>query len=884
MNRVLRSLLHIFFVMVLTITSLGVLGQKKNTSQLSPEDVKHFMKQSEQLIKFMEFTFNTLGDPNVSTREKDIIINQSYLKFFATNKVQIEDDLVEGRFTVTNKDVQAYLKDIDFFFHKVVFTFTIESLTYNVNENGQVYFHATTTRNLNGISSEKDTIFNNLTRYIEINLDRESRDLKIASIYTSKLSEREDMRNWWSGLDAAWRNYFAKNVTIANEYPLKNVLGFADNWLLIERHKVAVMENFVMESRRNDTVKTNATQIYQEISRIWKTETVDISMLPGFNDASPLSKLTDLRVLNIGGSFIADLTPIRNLTRLESLIISETSVNQLDPLRFAINLKNLDASKTDLRSLDMIPTFSGLEKLNVSNTKISTLEPLRNLTKLQDLRIGNTRVNNLSPLSQLFSLVVLDISGTQVTDLSAIGKLQNLERLHADYTKVSNLSPLTNLQKLQFLFADGTEITSIEPLNGLPELKRIYCDRTLITKEQANKFVLDNPGVLVIYESQTLNTWWALLSQAWKDVFIEIVTLSEPPTREELHQISNLTHLNISNNNQIFNLAPLQQLTGLRTLLASNTNILSIENLKDNIDLAELDISSTNVRDISVLSELRMLETLNISNTPVESIAPLHSVSKLKHLDLDKTRINSVAVLGSLKNLEIVICDGIELKMSEVTAIYAGNPNVTVVYQTEALNSWWNSLPLMWKNIFEKHILIENPPTRFQLQKLVDLKELNISNTRGLADIEPLRQFHRLQILKMNDSQINNIKPLENLIYLRELHCSNNPISDLKPLKNLSQLTTLDCSNTLVRRLDPLSNLTNLEILNLSGTPVSALRPLGNLSSLRQLDCSNTRVISLKPLEKLTGLELLRCYNTRVLQYFVNRFRKAVPDCEIVHY
>lgn len=870
--------------MVLTIAPFALVAQKKSATELAPDDVKHFMKQSEQLIKFLEFTFNTLGDPNVSTREKDIIINQSYLKFFASGKVQIEDDLVEGRFTVTNKDVQAYLKDIDFFFHRVVFTFTIESLTYNVNENGQVYFHATTTRNLKGISSENDTIFNNLTRYIEINLDRDSRDLKIASIYTSKLSEGEEMRNWWAGLDASWRNYLAKNVIISNEYPLKNILSFGDNWLLIERHKVAVMENFVLESRSNDTVKINARQIYQEISRIWKTETVDISSLPGFSDASPLSKLTDLRTLNISGSLINDLTPIRNLTRLETLIISETPVSQLDPLRFAINLKNLDASKTNLSSLDMIPTFSVLEKLNVSNTKITRLELLSNLTKLQDLRTGNIQISNLSPLSNLESLVVLDISGTQVTDLSAISKLKNLERLHADYTKVSNLSPLGNLPQLQYLFLDGTSITSLEPLYGLPELKRIYCDRTLIKKEQASKFVLENPGVLVIYESQALNTWWTLLSQAWKDVFMEIVTLSEPPTREELHQVANLTQLNISNNNQIFNLIPLQQLTSLRTLLASNTNILTIENLKENIDLVELDISSTNVRDISVVAELRMLETLNISNTPVESITPLRTASKLKYLDLDKTRISSVAILGSLRNLEMVISDGMDLKMNEITSIYDANPNVTVIYQTEVLSKWWNSLPEIWQNTFEKHVLIENPPTRFQLQRLVDLKELNINNTRGLNNIEPLRKFHRLQVLRMNDIQVNSIEPLESLVHLRELYCSNNPVSDLKPLKNLAQLSILDCSNTLVRRLDPLSNLTNLKILNLSGTPVSALRPLSNLSSLRQLDCSNTRVISLKPLEKLTGLELLRCYNTRVLQYFVNRLRKAIPDCEVVHY
>jgi hypothetical protein len=101
-------------------------GQNNSPEELlSQDDMQNYLQQSEQLVRFMEFAFNTLGDPEVSAREKDIIINQSYLKFFSSAKVQIEDDLVEGRFTVTNKEVQAYLKDIDFFLQKCTFAFSI---------------------------------------------------------------------------------------------------------------------------------------------------------------------------------------------------------------------------------------------------------------------------------------------------------------------------------------------------------------------------------------------------------------------------------------------------------------------------------------------------------------------------------------------------------------------------------------------------------------------------------------------------------------------------------------------------------------------------------------------------------------------------------------
>ena len=69
----------------------------------------------EDQVRFLEFLLNTLGDAQSSARDKDVIIRESYLKIFRDGKVQIEDDLLADRKVVTNKDVQAYLKDIEFF-------------------------------------------------------------------------------------------------------------------------------------------------------------------------------------------------------------------------------------------------------------------------------------------------------------------------------------------------------------------------------------------------------------------------------------------------------------------------------------------------------------------------------------------------------------------------------------------------------------------------------------------------------------------------------------------------------------------------------------------------------------------------------------------------
>ena len=851
---------------------------------LSQNDLDAYLRQSEQLIRFMEYAFNTLGDPEVSPREKDIIINQSFLKFFVSEKVQIEDDLIEGRFTVTNKNVQAYLKDIDFFFKNVVFAFSIEDISYQVNDKGQVFFVVTATRNLSGLGVEGDTVFNNQTRFIEINLDRDKRDLKIASIYTTKLSEKEDMRNWWAELNSDWRLIFAQGTLIDDNYPLKDIHDFDDGWILIERFQVTEIEGYILESRKTDTLLVNTTRIYQEIGKIWKTESLDISVFPYITEISPLSKLNELRSLNISGTHVDDLIPIRNLTRLESLDVSKTMVTTLAPLRYAINLKNLNISQTGIEDLEAVRAFPALERLNISSTHITFLDPLSESTALLDLRLYQTEVTDITPISNLPNLLVLDITGSNIMNIEALSTLQSLSRLHADNTAITDLKPLSGLQNLQYIFIEGTLINDLIALQNMPSLRRIYCDRTGITHEIANRFMQENPDVLVIFESQALTSWWKTLAPEWQNIFHSVIPVASPPTREELHEIAKITHLDITGNSRVLSLSPLQKLRGLRVLNASHTGIISIEPLKENIDLIELDISSTHVHDIKVLSNLRILEKLKLAHTPVSDITPLANSSQLKYIDLDFTNVNSIQTLASLRNLEMVLCDGLNIDYKEVKQIYSYNPHVTVIFQTQELNDWWHSLSEPWLSVFKRHIALDSPPTRLQLQRLIDLKELEISNMRGLESIQPLSLFHRLEVLRMGNVHIHDLSPLKYHHNLKELYCNDNPISDLRVLRKLSEITVLDCSNTLVRNLGDLGSLHNLQVLNIAGTQVRNLRPLSNLHSLRQLDCFNTGIRSLRPLENLSNLELLRCYNTRLWPWSISRFAKAVPGCEIIYY
>ena len=74
-----------------------------------------------RLVAYLEANLNTLGDPDVPTADKDVIIRSSYAKLFRDADVQIEDDLDTARQVVTYKPVQAYLQDVEFFFRRARF-------------------------------------------------------------------------------------------------------------------------------------------------------------------------------------------------------------------------------------------------------------------------------------------------------------------------------------------------------------------------------------------------------------------------------------------------------------------------------------------------------------------------------------------------------------------------------------------------------------------------------------------------------------------------------------------------------------------------------------------------------------------------------------------
>lgn len=808
----MRSIsVRLFTIGLLAAFSHSLYAQtKKHDTQADEAKVR-------DMVAYLSYFLNTIGSDSTSESDKDVLITQSYSKIFRDSTVQVEDDLDPHRSTPTFKDVQAYLKDVDFFFRKVKFDFTIEKITSQQNVNGQLYYRVQMTRNLKGTAPDGTVINNAIPRYIEVNYQPASQDLKIVSIYTHEFDESEMLKNWWSQLSYEWQQIFRIRLNLTDSVHLNDI-----------RDMMALQE-------------------------------LDLSNNRIIQNIQPLSRLTSLRTLDLSGTNITDLGPVRNLTELTHLNLARTPVTDISSLRYSDKIQDLDLSNTQVSDLTVVEKMNHLHQLRLNGTPIRDLSVLSTLHELEVLDLSNAELSDLSPVASLAQLTELDVAGNPITDFHILSTLTGLQTVNLDTTDIRDLTPLAALTNLAVLYINHTHVDSLSVLLKLPQLKRIYCDHTGVTRKTADAFMAKRKGVLVVFDSEDLRSWWSFLPAPWKEVFGRTAGTGATPSKEELVKISNLDSINISDDKSILNLEPLKHLVSLRTLLAANTAVM----------------------DLSPLQNLRDLSYIDVTNTLVGSLEPLQGLKKLKVLYADGTRIHDLSPLGGLAQLDKIYVDRSGVDETNVQALLERNPACLVIYKSNQLKSWWSSLPASWQEAFEKEG-VSPKATSEDLHRLIELTKISVEGS-GIDDLTPLTVFLRLRSLSFANTSVSDLSPLASLSTLRSIKASASPIHDLHPLSQLSELEELDISNTAVDDVGPLTGLAQLIRLDIAGSQVRKLDPLATLLNLEYLDCSNTDVRKLDPLLELP-LRILKCYNTSVSPHRIDDFKSLRPKCEVVYY
>ena len=846
----------ITFSLILFCMTIGAYAQK-----LSKEEVARYETEINAMVTYLEETLNFIGDSATSAQEKGIVFTESWSKIFIDDKVQVEDDLDVNRNTPINKDVQAYLKDIDFFFKWVTFKFDVQNIANSTRADGSIFFKVTLSRHLTARTINDEPIDDIRNRFIEINLDRQKSSLKIASIYTSKINEKEALRNWWNSLSQNWKSRLGSDIKLYDSIPLSSVSMISE---VDFTASYPALDHATGETVLRDKIfKNDMAELDAKLKLVTQKQRLDLSNIPEIISVEPITELSDLTWLDISSTSVDDISPLRNANKLKTLKANSTLIEDLSALKYCLTLEELEVANTTLDDLSVLANLPNLQKINLSGTQVSRVNGLKNCPNLISLNLGGTRIPNISIVQDLPLLKNLDISNTAVRDLAPIAALKDLQSLNISGSAISNLQALNELENLRELYCSNTSVSDLTPLKNHRRLGKVYCDHSKVGVAEASAFTKDNPFTLVIYDTEALRNWWDSLPIYWKAVFSKQIQLDSNPTTEQLHQIINMQELDLSGNTFMQSLMPVSRLTNLKSLNIANTEISFLQPIQGLANLESLNIAHTYINSIEPLKEMTNLKQLNISNTPVADLTPL---------------VND-------KSIEVILADSTVIGQKQVFALKENQRRVHVIYQTEALTTWWNSLDPIWQAIFRNAIGTQDQtPNALGLQRIVDLQEIEIGTDFPVTSLEPLTNFIWLERLTINNQSVRDIEPLNNKEFLIELNVQNNPISSLKPIESSTMLELLNIENTQIDDLGPLSKMNSLVTLNAGGTPVKSLKPLSNLQRLENLFVNNTNVKSLSPVEGIATLKQLKVYNTKVRTKSVEQLQQKRLDLNIMYY
>ena len=806
----------LLFASILLFLTSSVKAQEALTDSIEDPQIN----QARGMVSALAYYYNLLGDKKTSVAEKETIINSSYNKLFLGPKVQVEDDLQENRSVVIYKDVQAYLKDIDFFFDQVRFEFEVQEVKKLFTLDSVPYYRVEMIRNLNAVSIQGDSINNTQQRFIEFNLDDENQQLKIASIYTTKLSKEKQLREWWAMLTLGWKKVF---------------------W-----DKLGVYE---------DSLSSD------ELFRVVTTDSLNLSGNELIMDIEPIYQLTDLKYLKLSNTWVNDLSPLLAINRLKALDVSNTSVHGLQFLKYHKEITWLDLSNSHVEDFSVLVGMPELRHLSLRGIAGIDLSFVGELKSLESLDLQDARGVDAINFAALSRLKQLDLSGSDLTDSRRLEGLTSLVELSVSGTTLSDLKGLSGLNRLEELFIENTSVSALTELGSLPGLKKVHANGTRITDEEQAEFVNSNPDVVLLINEEELRNWWQSVPRPAKDA-IEKQHGFNNPSVEELTRLVQVNALDLSGLG-LENLTFLSEFNDLKTLDVSGNPLSKLEVSYISGPLESINLSNTQVRDLSPLASLSTLKKIDAKETPVSNVLKLARARTLTFLDVDRSNVREEQVAELLeRNPSLVI----RFKT------------------TSLRKWWGSLPAGLQQSLRSSKKLDQKPTTdqlhQLAASKVLSVEDLDFSQEVSTA----LKALYRLESLRLVRVNLPAIELLPEVPTLRSLTLNEMPISSLEGIGLYPDLQELNLTNTAMEDLRPLAILTELKSLNFSGTNVRRFRGLEALSKLKSIDCSNTKVFRLDKLYNLSELKELKCFNTGLRQNDIDKFREALPNVSIVFY
>ena len=147
------------------------------------------------------------------------------------------------------------------------------------------------------------------------------------------------------------------------------------------------------------------------------------------------------------------------------------------------NVTGLYLQGNQISDLSVLSELKNLGVLALGGNQISDLSPLAELRGLWSLTLDNNQIIDISPLAKLTALQTLWLNDNNISDISAIKKMANLHTLHLHNNQISDISAFRGF-RIQGgwwnLNLSGNQISDVSPLNTLTRLRELDLSRNKI--------------------------------------------------------------------------------------------------------------------------------------------------------------------------------------------------------------------------------------------------------------------------------------------------------------------------------------------------------------------------------------------------------------------
>ena len=212
------------------------------------------------------------------------------------------------------------------------------------------------------------------------------------------------------------------------------------------------------------------------------------------SDITPVSGLTNLNYLSLGGNQISDISAVTGLTNLTILWLYGNQINDISAVAGLTNLNTLSMGSNRISDISAVAGLTNLTDLSLYDNQISDISAVAGLTNLTNLSLFSNQIETMdlssSDLSSLDTFhiawnplanvllnnavlhqtslsTLLDGGASYNTGIGELPGITNLDLSGVDFVDVTDLSPLGMMDDLTDLWLVGSTNVDAGQLNTL---------------------------------------------------------------------------------------------------------------------------------------------------------------------------------------------------------------------------------------------------------------------------------------------------------------------------------------------------------------------------------------------------------------------------------